>query len=172
MAAATRWALCLCLGWGCLCLALGDALRAGWAGLRRRGGRRTEPEPDERRRPERPEAGDEVSEHMLRLYDQYSGGGGGGGRAAARPRDPSGQLRRGNTVRGLRPVAAGECGDRRRPEGKGCPGEAVPANGGSGSAKAPTVPNGPRGYRWRRRRSARGRCGEGSEKRGGKVEKG
>ncbi|XP_075565710.1 bone morphogenetic protein 3 isoform X1 [Pelecanus crispus] len=123
MAAPSRWLLCLCLGWGCLCLAPGDALKARWLGLRRRaapaalrGGRARaaagdygpgqRPEQEERRR--RPPPGDRVSEHMLRLYDHYSGG-----RAAAapRPRDPPAlpgpPLRRGNTVRGLRPLAAG-----------------------------------------------------------------
>ncbi|XP_030305858.1 bone morphogenetic protein 3 [Calypte anna] len=125
MAAAARWLLCLCLGWGCLCLALGDALRAGWVGLRRRaapagtrGGRgrasagdyglRQRPEQEERRRAERQQPGDRVSEHMLRLYDQYSGG----RRAMARPQDlpglPALHPRRGNTVRGFRPLAAGD----------------------------------------------------------------
>lgn len=60
------------------------------------------------RRAERLQPGDKVSEHMLRLYDQYSGG----QAAAARPQDPPGlpapSLRRGNTVRGFRPLAAGE----------------------------------------------------------------
>ncbi|NXH21451.1 BMP3 protein, partial [Bucco capensis] len=124
--AASRWVLCLCLGWGCLCLALGDVLKARWVGLRRRaalggvrGGRSRaaagdyglgqRQEPEEPRRPERLQGlqpGDKVSEHMLRLYDQYSGG----GRAAARPQDPPGppglHLRQGNTVRGFRPRGA------------------------------------------------------------------
>ncbi|XP_054248352.1 bone morphogenetic protein 3 [Indicator indicator] len=123
--AANRWVLCLCLGWGCLCLALGDVLKARWVGVRRRntpagvrGGRLRaaagdygpgqRPEPEEQRRPGRLHPGDKVSEHMLRLYDQYSGGRGG---RAARRRDLSGlpglQLRQGNTVRGFRPRAAG-----------------------------------------------------------------
>ncbi|XP_074946005.1 bone morphogenetic protein 3 isoform X1 [Phalacrocorax aristotelis] len=126
MAAPARWVLCLCLGWGCLCLAPGDAPKARWAGLRRRaapggvrGGRAgaaagdygvgQRREPDERRRPERLQPADGVSEHMLRLYDHYNGGR--GGRAAARPRDPPAlpglRLRQGNTVRGFRPLAAG-----------------------------------------------------------------
>lgn len=129
--AANRWMLCLCLGWGCLCLALGDVLRARWVGLRRRntpagvrGGRPRaaagdygpgqRPEPEEQRRPERLQPEDKVSEHMLRLYDQYSGGH--GGRAAQRrdlPGLPGLHLRHGNTVRGFRPRAAGECGPRR-----------------------------------------------------------
>lgn len=123
MAASARWVLCL--GWGCLCLALGDALQARWDGLRRQaapgGVRSGRPgaaagdcgpgqwqEPEERRRPERLQPGDKVSEHMLRLYDQYSGG----RVAAAQPLDlpgpPGLQLRHGNTVRGFRPRAAGE----------------------------------------------------------------
>ncbi|NXI38385.1 BMP3 protein, partial [Galbula dea] len=113
--AASRWVLCLCLGWGCLCLALGDVLKARRVGLRRRGGRLRaaagdfglwqRQEPEERRRPERLQPRDKVSEHMLRLYDQYSGG---GRAAAARPQDPPGTpLRQGNTVRGFRPRSAG-----------------------------------------------------------------
>ncbi|NXT31156.1 BMP3 protein, partial [Pelecanoides urinatrix] len=98
MAASSRWVLCLCLGWGCLCLAPGDVLRARWVGLRRRaaaGGARggrgraaagdyglgQRQEPEERRRPGRLQPADKVSEHMLRLYDQYRGG----ERAAAEP---------------------------------------------------------------------------------------
>uniref|UniRef100_A0A8C7EAC1 Bone morphogenetic protein 3 n=1 Tax=Nothoprocta perdicaria TaxID=30464 RepID=A0A8C7EAC1_NOTPE len=103
MVGSARWVLCLCLGWGCLCLALGDALKARWVGPRRRaapGGARGG----------RP--GDKVSEHMLRLYDQYSGG----GQEAAAPRDPAAlparHPRRGNTVRGFRPLAPGSPGSQ------------------------------------------------------------
>ncbi|NWX01021.1 BMP3 protein, partial [Caloenas nicobarica] len=119
MAASTRWVLCLCLGWGCLCLAPGDVLKARWVGLQRRpapggvrGGRARAAAGDYGlgRQQDRLQPGDKVSEHMLRLYDQYSGSR--RGRAAApRPQDPSGlpglHLRQGNTVRGFRPLGAG-----------------------------------------------------------------
>ncbi|NXD83423.1 BMP3 protein, partial [Halcyon senegalensis] len=119
--AAGRWVLCLCLGWGCLCLVLGNVPKARWVGLRRRpapggvrGGRARAAagdygpgqwqEPAERLKP-----GDKVSEHMLRLYDEYSGGR--GVRVAARSQEPPGPpgmpLRQGNTVRGFRPRVAG-----------------------------------------------------------------
>lgn len=156
MAASTRWVLCLCLGWGCLCLALGDVLKGRRVGLRRRaapggvrGGRARaaagdyslgQRQEDRRRPPERLQPGDKVSEHMLRLYDQYSGGR--GGRAAApRPHDPPGLPApypwQGNTVRGFRPLAAGECrgarvggggGDGR---GRGGAGGGTPARRGA-----------------------------------------
>lgn len=140
MAASTRWVLCLCLGWGCLCLALGDVLKGRRVGLRRRaapggvrGGRARaaagdyslgQRQEDRRRPPERLQPGDKVSEHMLRLYDQYSGGR--GGRAAApRPHDPPGLPApypwQGNTVRGFRPLAAGECRGARVGGGGGWP---------------------------------------------------
>ncbi|XP_069635075.1 bone morphogenetic protein 3 isoform X1 [Haliaeetus albicilla] len=127
MAASTRWVLCLCLGWGCLCLALGDVLKARRVGLRRRaapggvrGGRPRaaagdyglgQRQEERRRPPERLQPGDKVSEHMLRLYDQYSGGRGRRAAAAPRPHDPPGLPAphpwQGNTVRGFRPLAAG-----------------------------------------------------------------
>ncbi|XP_072785040.1 bone morphogenetic protein 3 [Taeniopygia guttata] len=110
MAASARWVLCLCLGWGCLCLALGDTLRPRRLGLRRRAapgavrGSRARPPAGEdspgQRRPERPAAADRVAEHMLRLYEQYRGG-------RDPPAPPGPWLRRGNTVRGFRPLPAG-----------------------------------------------------------------
>lgn len=120
MAALTRWVLCLCLGWGCLCLAPGDVLKARWVELQRRpapggvrGGRARAAAGDYGlgQQQDRLQPRDKVSEHMLRLYDQYSGSR--GGRAAApRPQDPSGlprlHPRQGNTVRGFRPLGAGE----------------------------------------------------------------
>lgn len=160
MAASARWVLCLCLGWGCLCPVLGDALKAGWDGLRRqaspggvRGGRAGAAagdygpgqwqEPEERRRPERLQPGDKVSEHMLRLYDQYSGG----RAAAAQPQDllgpPGLQLRHGNTVRGFRPRAAGEsqCRVRGDPDSSGSPrNPSVQSCRGSRPAAGPGLP--------------------------------
>ncbi|NWI08872.1 BMP3 protein, partial [Crypturellus soui] len=117
MVGSARWVLCLCLGWGCLCLALGDALKTRWLGPRRRaapggarGGRARAAAGDyglgQRRRPE--ELQDQVSEHMLRLYDQYSGG----QEAAAAPRDPAALPARGNTVRGFRALAPGDPGSQ------------------------------------------------------------
>lgn len=113
MAASIRWVLCLCLGWGCLCLALGDALKDRWVGLRRRTalgaarrGRARAAAGDcgPRHAEEQLQPRDKVSEHMLRLYDQYSAG-----RAAEQPQDMLGlPLRHGNTVRGFRPLPAGE----------------------------------------------------------------
>ncbi|CAN8209487.1 unnamed protein product [Coccothraustes coccothraustes] len=105
MAWSARWVLCLCLGWGCLCLALGDTLRPRRVGLRRRaapgavrGGRAWAAAGDDgagQRRPGRP-AADRVAEHMLRLYEQYRDP----------PTPPGPWLRRGNTVRGFRPLPA------------------------------------------------------------------
>lgn len=162
MAASTRWVLCLCLGWGCLCLALGDVLKGRRVGLRRRaapggvrGGRARaaagdyslgQRQEDRRRPPERLQPGDKVSEHMLRLYDQYSGGR--GGRAAApRPHDPPGLPApypwQGNTVRGFRPLAAGECRGARVGGGGGM------AAGEEGLAAGPRPVGEPRGAaRW------------------------
>uniref|UniRef100_A0A8C3LD09 Bone morphogenetic protein 3 n=1 Tax=Chrysolophus pictus TaxID=9089 RepID=A0A8C3LD09_CHRPC len=101
MAAPARWVLCLCLG--CLCLTPGDVLRARWAGLRRRaawGGKA-------RAGDHGLQPADKVSEHMLRLYAQYSAG------PAEPPREPPApHLSRGNTVRGFRPRAAGSPGSQ------------------------------------------------------------
>lgn len=112
MAASARWVLCLCLGWGCLCLALGDALRPRRVGLRRRAapgaeraGRVRATAGDDgpgQRRPGRSPAADRVAEHMLRLYEQYRG-------SQDPPTPPESWFHRGNTVRGFRPLPAGEC---------------------------------------------------------------
>lgn len=117
MAWSARWVLCLCLGWGCLYLALGDALRPRRLGLRRRAApgavragraRAAAGEDGEGQgRPGRPAAADRVAEHMLRLYEQYRD-----------PPTPAGPwLRRGNTVRGFRPLPSGECAPRPEKEG-------------------------------------------------------
>uniref|UniRef100_A0A8C5UFY3 Bone morphogenetic protein 3 n=1 Tax=Malurus cyaneus samueli TaxID=2593467 RepID=A0A8C5UFY3_9PASS len=108
MAASARWVLCLCLGWGCLCL-VGDAPRPRRLGLRRRaapgavrGSRARAPAGDEspgQRRPGRARR-TEWRKHMLRLYEQYRGG-----REPPAAAGPS--LRRGNTVRGFRPLSSG-----------------------------------------------------------------
>ncbi|OXB84124.1 UNVERIFIED_CONTAM: hypothetical protein H355_012242 [Colinus virginianus] len=101
MAAPARWVLCLCLG--CLCLAPGDVLRARWAGLRRRAARGGRVRAGDHGL----QPGDKVSEHMLRLYAQYSAG------PAEPPREPPApHLRLGNTVRGFRPRAAGSPGSQ------------------------------------------------------------
>ncbi|POI34432.1 hypothetical protein CIB84_001816 [Bambusicola thoracicus] len=101
MAAPARWVLCLCLG--CLCLAPGDVLRARWAGLRRRAARGGRARAGDHGL----QPGDKVSEHMLRLYAQYSAA------PAEPPREPPApHLRRGNTVRGFRPRAAGSPGSQ------------------------------------------------------------
>ncbi|XP_061204270.1 bone morphogenetic protein 3 [Neopsephotus bourkii] len=112
MEASIRWVLCLCLGWGCLCLALGDALKDRWVGLRRRTalgavrrGRARAAAGDcgPRHAEEQLQPRDKVSEHMLRLYHQYSAG-----RAVEQPQHMLGlPLRHGNTVRGFRPLPAG-----------------------------------------------------------------
>ncbi|XP_032541495.1 bone morphogenetic protein 3 isoform X2 [Chiroxiphia lanceolata] len=123
MAAPARWVLCLCLGWGCLCLALPDSPRPCRAGLRRRaapgavrggGSARAAAGADGagRRRQGhghghgRLPAADGVAEHMLRLYEQSRGS-----------RDPPAAagppLRRGNTVRAFRPLPAGDPGGRK-----------------------------------------------------------
>lgn len=115
MAAPARWVLCLCLG--CLCLAPGDVLRARWAGLRRRAARGGRARAGDHGL----QPGDKVSEHMLRLYAQYSAG------PAEPPREPPApHLRRGNTVRGFRPRAAGERRLRERRDGVGA---AAPRSG-------------------------------------------
>lgn len=62
---------------------------------------------------------DKVSEHMLRLYDRYSGG----GRAEAAETPGSSErglrpLREGNTVRSFRAGAAGECPRRPFPRSR------------------------------------------------------
>ncbi|XP_030046446.1 bone morphogenetic protein 3 isoform X1 [Microcaecilia unicolor] len=90
MAACSRWLL-LCLGWGCLLPGRGEALR------RRRGSGGSEP-PQPRLPP-----GDTVSEHMLRLYENYSGA-----REGPQPQPP----RRGNTVRSFRAMPPGDTGNK------------------------------------------------------------
>uniref|UniRef100_A0A8D0L348 Bone morphogenetic protein 3 n=1 Tax=Sphenodon punctatus TaxID=8508 RepID=A0A8D0L348_SPHPU len=111
MAGSPRALLWLCLGWSCLgCPALGDRLKAHLVGLRRKagplGGVRPGAAGDSSPAPPPPlQPGDKVSEHMLRLYDRYSGG-----EAATRlPSAPRLHLREGNTVRSFRalPEAAG-----------------------------------------------------------------
>ncbi|XP_074848121.1 bone morphogenetic protein 3 [Carettochelys insculpta] len=113
MAGGARSLLRLCVAWGCLCLALGDLLRAHVVGLRRRAalaGARAAGE----RGPAPPllPPGDKVAEHMLRLYDKYSGGW--RAEAAARRQEPASlcalRLREGNTVRSFRALAAGSPG--------------------------------------------------------------
>ncbi|XP_027683764.2 bone morphogenetic protein 3 [Chelonia mydas] len=114
MAGVPRSLLCLCLGWSCLCLALGDLLRAHLVGLRRKaalggvagGQARAAGDPGPAQLPP-PPPGDKVSEHMLRLYDKYSG--------ARRQELPSRQpahLREGNTVRSFRALPAGSPGSK------------------------------------------------------------
>uniref|UniRef100_A0A8C8RK95 Bone morphogenetic protein 3 n=1 Tax=Pelusios castaneus TaxID=367368 RepID=A0A8C8RK95_9SAUR len=99
MAGSPRSLLCLCLGWSCLGLALGDLLRAHLAGLRRRA-RAAGAEG-----PALP-PGDKVSEHMLRLYGKYSGA------AHELPGLQPPPLREGNTVRSFRARPAGSPGSK------------------------------------------------------------
>ena len=111
MAGALRL-LCLWLGCFCVSLARGEGLT------------RTVPEPHRAVPGDRTAGGgpgpvlqphDKVSEHMLRLYDRYSGGGRAEAERAQRSSERGSQplrpppLREGNTVRSFRAGASGEC---------------------------------------------------------------
>lgn len=104
--------ICLWLGCFCASLAQGERLKQRFPELSKPGpgDRSAGGGPGPALRPH-----DEVSEHMLRLYDRYSGGGTtqaartpGSSKRSAQPLGPQ-PLREGNTVRSFRAGAAGEC---------------------------------------------------------------
>lgn len=110
--AGARWLLCLWLGCSCVSLVQGDGPKLHSPELRKAvpGDRAAGGGPGPELQPH-----DKVSEHMLRLYDRYSGG-----RRVQAARMPSSPergwrsprpqpLREGNTVRSFRAGTAGEC---------------------------------------------------------------
>lgn len=111
--AGTRRLLCLWLGCFCVSLAQGERLKQHFPELRKDvpGDRTAGGGSGPLLQPH-----DKVSEHMLRLYDRYSGGGRaeaawkpGSSERGSQPLRPQ-PLREGNTVRSFRAGAAGECG--------------------------------------------------------------
>lgn len=110
--AGTRRLLCLWLGCCCVSLARGAGLQPRVPELRKAapGDRAAGGGPGPLLRPR-----DKVSEHMLRLYDRYSGGGRAEAAGTPGPSERGSQplrpqlLREGNTVRSFRAAAAGEC---------------------------------------------------------------
>lgn len=111
--AGARRLLCLWLGCFCVSLAQGERLKQHFVELRKAmpGDRTAGGGPSPVLQPH-----DKVSEHMLRLYDRYSGGSGraeavrtpGSSERGSQPLRPW-PLREGNTVRSFRAGAAGEC---------------------------------------------------------------
>lgn len=110
--AGTRRLLCLWLGCFCVSLAQEERLKQHFPELRK-------VEPGYRTAGGGPgpwlPPHDKVSEHMLRLYDRYSGGGRteaartpGSSERGSQPLRPK-TLHEGNTVRSFRAGAAGEC---------------------------------------------------------------
>ncbi|XP_053450858.1 bone morphogenetic protein 3 [Nycticebus coucang] len=109
--AGARGLLCLWLGCFCLNLVQGERLKQHFPGLRKAvpGHRAAGSSPNPELQPR-----DQVAEHMLRLYDRYSGSGGASPRArtpgslgrGSQPSRPP-VLREGNTVRSFRAGAAG-----------------------------------------------------------------
>lgn len=110
--AGTRRLVCLWLGCFCVSLAQGERLKQHFPELRKDvpGDRTAGGGAGPLLQPH-----DKVSEHMLRLYDRYSGGGraeaariSGSSERGSQPLRPQ-PLREGNTVRSFRAGAAGEC---------------------------------------------------------------
>lgn len=110
--AGTRRLVCLWLGCFCVSLAQGERLKQHFPELRKDvpGDRTAGGGSGPLLQPH-----DKVSEHMLRLYDRYSGGGRaeaaripGSSERGSQPLRPQ-PLREGNTVRSFRAGAAGEC---------------------------------------------------------------
>lgn len=122
--AGARGLLCLWLGYFCLNLAQGQRPNLHLPGLR-------ETEPRDLRTGGSPSPDlpphDKVSEHMLWLYDRYSGSSGVQATGTPGSQLPGPQpLRGGNTVRSFRAAAAGEWEGEEAHPAPGCRGQPLP----------------------------------------------